>query len=66
MKRIVKFRNGKFGLRLGTWLSGYKFQDLRDDRFYWRIRSEHIIDCQAETIQEIEDYINDGDYTIIK
>ena len=33
--RLVKFKDGKYGIRQGTYFSGYKFFDLRADSVYW-------------------------------
>lgn len=50
--KVVKFNNGKYGLRIGFWLTGYSF--LGEDCFKWN-GSEYIVKyCQFDTIEEVE------------
>lgn len=44
---LVKFENGKFGVRVGRW-PFYKFLDLRDKSFRWAPDSGHFCDCMGD------------------
>lgn len=37
MKKLVQFKDGRFGVRKGNWLIGYSFLDLRDYDYWWNI-----------------------------
>jgi len=46
MKRLVKFANGKFGIRYG-WLC-HEFQDFHHPGFRWSINSQFMPDCMTD------------------
>lgn len=33
--KLVKFKNGKFGVRIGNWMAGYSFLDMNGDEHWW-------------------------------
>lgn len=56
MKKLVKFENGKYGIRNGNWLTGYYFLDFKHPIYYWKMESEWFNNCQT-TLQEAERYL---------
>jgi|5B_taG_2_1085324.scaffolds.fasta_scaffold07127_4 hypothetical protein len=64
--KIVKFNNDKYGVRIGNWLTGYKF--LSKQYYSWT-GIEHVMDfCQFETIEEAQMIIENNPikYKLIK
>lgn len=59
--RLIKFKNGKYGIRKGNWLSGYEFFVLRES-VVWRIgetcmgQRAVIANCQG-TLKEAQDVL---------
>lgn len=43
--KIVKFKNGSYGVR--TWCFGFRYLDLRSPCFRWALGSRFIGDCQG-------------------
>lgn len=49
--KLVKFKDGMFGIRKGNWFSGYKFLDIRNNKFWWTIKCDYYLDCHGEEQQ---------------
>lgn len=62
--KIVKFGNNKYGVRVGNWLTGYKFVDFVENGMQWTIDSQFIDDCQTDALTASK-YISKIRYTII-
>ena len=45
--RLVEFKNGKYGIRVGSWLNGYEFKDLVSTKYNWKIGSKFFDDCMG-------------------
>ena len=64
--KIVKFENGKFGLRTGNWLFGYEF--LCDSYYTWS-SIEHVEKyCQFKYLDEVKSIIENNPikHTVLK
>ena len=48
--KLVKFRDGTYGVRKGFW-PFYMFKDFRASRFWWTADSEYFHDCKTEDIE---------------
>ena len=46
MKKLIKFNNGKWGIRYGLFF--HRFQDFRNLNFRWGIGSVWFEDCQTD------------------
>ena len=45
--KLVKFADGKYGVRKGNWFTGYEFCDLKENN-RWRTRdSAYFKDCRG-------------------
>lgn len=55
--KLVKFKNDKFGVRIGSWLFGYRF--LGDDGFGWAHRANIGRYSQFETLEKAKAIAND-------
>ena len=64
--KIVKFGNGKHGVRVGNWLFGYKF--LSNLRTEFSEDDCILLSCQFDTIEEAKNIIknNPKKYKVIK
>lgn len=49
--KIVKFKNGKFGVRRGFMPGFYSFLDMKDGEFWWSIQSH--VKTYAQTDSEL-------------
>jgi hypothetical protein len=65
MKRLVQFSDGKYGIRKGYWLFGYRFQDFKHTSYFWTIRSKFINDCKT-TKEKAQEFLKPIKYKIIK
>jgi hypothetical protein len=65
MKRIVKFENGKYGIRTGFWLFGYRYIDLKKRPFNWKINSGFIDDCQSD-LKTVRKFLYKPRYKVIE
>ena len=47
--KLVKFSNGKFGVRRGNWFFGYEYKDLSGDggSYWFDKRSIYFRDCMS-------------------
>ena len=47
--KLVKFSNGKFGVRRGNWFTGYRYKDLYryGNRYWWDKKSKFFRDCMS-------------------
>jgi hypothetical protein len=55
---IVKFSNGKYGLRhLNVFHFGWMYKDLANDYYSWSKESIHFKDCMTNTLDEINLYM---------
>ena len=62
MHKIVKFRDGRYGVRRGVWLFMIdSFADLHTRGLYWSIGTKYIDDCKGtlEQAQAAYDHITD-------
>lgn len=53
--KLVQFSNGKYGIRRGNWLTGYRFKDLRH-AFWWSADSGWIEDCMGTLDEAMAHY----------
>jgi hypothetical protein len=56
MNRLVKFSNGKYGVRK-CWFFGWYFKDLTNPSYFWRMNSKWFGDCMGsedEARKELE------------
>jgi len=66
--RLVKFKNGKYGLRT-FWFFGWHFRDLANIKFNWTRSDRYFEDCQGsiELCKSVMDSTDGlGKYTIVK
>jgi hypothetical protein len=51
--KVVKFDDGRYGVRRGTWFTGYRYKDLASCRndFWWGIRSPHFHDTKTKSYE---------------
>jgi beta-lactamase class D len=59
--KLIKFKNGNFGIRKGGWFTGYLFKDFKNERFWWSIDSTYFEDCKTdeETARRIFNNLTD-------
>jgi len=64
--KLVKFKNGKYGVRIGSWLTGYEF--LSKQYLGWTGIEQVMRYSQFETIDEAQAIIDNNPikYKIIK
>jgi hypothetical protein len=44
--KLVKFSNGKFGVRKGNWFTGYRYKDLSvTGKKFWWPKDDRFFDC---------------------
>jgi hypothetical protein len=55
--KLVKFETGKYGVKIGFWLFGYKF--LGDDGFAWSQKDYIRKYCQFETLEQAKAIANE-------
>jgi len=55
--KLVKFKNGKWGLRKGSFIWGYSFRDFKNGGFWWSQESQHFRDCMTDE-DTARDYFN--------
>lgn len=65
MKRLVKFENGKYGVRVGNRLFGYKWLDIKNPGYRWSMGHEYFKDCQG-SLEQVQRVFNPMKYEIIK
>ena len=65
MSKLVKFGDGKFGLRKGCWLFGYRFQDFLNPYFSWTMKNLHFSDCKT-TEEHARSFLNNSTYKVVK
>ena len=70
MIEIVKFKNGKYGIRKRNFIQKIfnlegVFRDFKPFLYYWRTPSNPYFDhCELDTIEEVNDFFNrmNGDF----
>lgn len=55
--KIVKFRNGQFGIRRWTWV-GYQFLDMDHDDDHWWLTKAYISEHAVGTEEEVRARLN--------
>jgi len=46
--KLVKFKDGSFGVRHWSLFDGYRFADLSTEHdFWWKVGSRHFGDCKS-------------------
>ena len=63
--RLVKFENGKYGIRVGSWFNGYTFKDLVSLDHTWEIGSKYFKDCLG-SYEDCEKILNKLKYKVIR
>lgn len=56
--KLVKFKNGKYGVRTGSWLLGYEF--LCGEYYGWNGLKNVMKYCQFETLEEAQEIIDNN------
>lgn len=58
-ERIVKFKDGTYGIRRGYFL--YSYRDLKDPIFWWGINSYSFKDCRGsiDRVEQLFSYTQD-------
>lgn len=64
MRRLVRFSNGKYGVR-AHWFFGWYFFDLISPGFKWMISGRHFSDCQG-TKEQAEAIYGSLSYRVIE
>ena len=65
--KLIKFSDGTYGIRRGSYFSGYTYFDLKDSSdFWWDKSSDYFPDCQGseEKAREIYNRYNVTDEVI--
>jgi len=56
--KVVKFKDGMYGIRKGNWFLGYEFKDLIHD-YWWPICSEYFQSCcRTLSLHKINQMLN--------
>lgn len=55
--KVVKFNNGKYAIKEGNWLTGYKFHDLKFKGVKRSLDEPFFKYCQG-SLQQINEYKN--------
>lgn len=45
---VVKFKDGKYGIRRGNWFVGYEFLDMKDLRGWWTHEENIVQYCHGD------------------
>ena len=64
--KLIKFKNGTYGVRVGNWYKGYRFLGLKNGTLY---PEHYILDYCQGTEQEAREAMvkfNVKDYEIVK
>lgn len=52
---IVKFANGKYGIRKTSLFGMHTYLDLRETRYWWPLGSQFMESCQAEELEKVQE-----------
>lgn len=52
--KIVKFKNGRYGIRRG-FFGFYQFKDLRNQPYWWRKSNRYIYECQTHDFERVKE-----------
>lgn len=65
--KTVRFENGSYGIRKGYWITGYRFVDLCNIKYSWKMSSFYFIECQGtlDRVKEVLDRLRTKKYEII-
>lgn len=61
---IVKFANGKYGIRKTSLFGMHTYLDFRETRYWWPLGSQFMASCQKKDLEEVQEiyalYVDKG------